>query len=896
MVCDDTCVRIIETVLAEKCTSLSSWLSSKESADIAFCKSIDAVSSARNHNATVVIIAIVNSLDDNSVEPFIQAGADEVLTLVEIAAGRLKLLIKKTLASPRSDSAGQPEISVADTVRSDLEMRNNFMSALSDVSMRLLERKSVDELMDHIALQATALANVESAFVSKVHESGQYMEIVGAAGRFSEFRGMTHEREEDVAGLAWELEELVLVESRAEDKKFAELWGDSVKRCAVPFYAEGRLLGVVCVALDSLENSLENYLDILKLFTRTVSIAIENSILINEQKAELVRHTAIGEITQSFYSASNLRELIDGVCKSLLTVFSSKHVAVSRVGSDGKFSLLAEWQKNENSVQRVTYVNAKMMANSISQWCVENKQSGLIPRGHEDERDSAAVRKIRKLLGFGGTISLPLLQEDTVWGVLVLSKGVEQRDFTDVELSLLELLMSQLSSSVMRQNLLDKIHFQAFHDSLTKLPNRLKFESALNHLVSEKNEREHFALLFLDLDGFKAVNDNQGHSVGDELLKQVSRRLTGCLQDKDLLARMGGDEFAVLLRGVKSIESALSIAHRLSRAVGQKFVVDKYNLKIGVSIGLSFFPENGETVDDLLRNADFAMYEAKAEGNSSVKSFNLTMAEQYRTRITLENDLLNAIEKEQFELHYQPKVDLVHGEVSGVEALLRWRHPEHGFVSPADFVPLAEEAGYITEIGKWVLNEAIRQTALWHAQGLNSISMAVNISAPQFVLEDFASGVIQTLRDHQLDPACLELEVTESVVMNNLSKVVSTLDQLREQGITIAIDDFGTGYSSLSYLENLPLDCMKIDKVFVDKMVTGSEEYSLVNTILTMARTLGLKTVAEGIENEEQLRKLLALGCECVQGYYFSRPVPAEDIGQTLQLIQEQFHEQRKAS
>jgi len=358
---------------------------------------------------------------------------------------------------------------------------------------------------------------------------------------------------------------------------------------------------------------------------------------------------------------------------------------------------------------------------------------------------------------------------------------------------------------------------------------------------------------------------------------------------------MGGDEFAVLLRGVKSKENALSIAQRLSTAIGQKFIVDKYNLKIGVSIGLSFYPDNGETVDDLLRNADFAMYEAKAEGNSSVRSFNQSMAEQYRARAALEVDLLHAIENKQFELHYQPKVDVVHGVVSGVEALLRWKHPKHGYIAPVDFVPLAEEAGYITEIGKWALNEAIRQSSQWTEQGLSALTIAVNISAPQFVLEDFASGVITTLGKHNLDPASLELEVTESVVMNNLSKVVDTLNELREQGITIAIDDFGTGYSSLAYLEHLPLDCMKIDKVFVDKLEAGAEEYSLVNTILTMARTLGLKTVAEGVETEAQLKKLLALGCECVQGYYFAKAVPATQIPDAIASIEEMFHEKRKA-
>jgi len=648
------------------------------------------------------------------------------------------------------------------------------------------------------------------------------------------------------------------------------------------------------LAWDSADESLENYLDILKLFTRTVSIAIENSMLISEQKAELKRHVAIGEITQSFYSASNLGELIDSVCKSLLSVFKSRHATVCRYSQDGKFSLLSEWQRTDDEIKRANYVNVKMMSSSISQWCVENKQIGLVPSGVQDDRDSAAVQKIKGLLGIGCSISIPLMQEDNVWGVLVLGKANDQRDYTDVELSLLDLLMSQLSSSIARQNLLDKVHFQAFHDSLTKLPNRLRFENVLNKIVSDgTTSTDKFALLFLDLDGFKGVNDNQGHSIGDELLRQVAKRLAGVLQEKDLLARMGGDEFAVLLRGVKSRENALSIAERLSTAIAQKFIVDKYKLQIGVSIGLSFYPDNGDTVDDLLRNADFAMYEAKAQGKGSVRSFNHEMAEQYRARVSLESDLRSAIDDNQFELHYQPKVDIVRGQVIGVEALVRWIHPELGFVCPGDFIPLAEEAGYITEIGQWILNEAIQQNVEWANNGLADLTMAVNISAPQFVLEDFASGVIATLATHGLEPGLFELEVTESVVMKDVAKVIGTLNTLREQGISIAIDDFGTGYSSLAYLEQLPFDSMKIDKVFVDKLDSDNVEFTLVNTILTMARTLGLQTVAEGIENEDQLNKLLALGCEQVQGYYFSKPVAAGDIPAVIESINQQFADQQ---
>jgi len=780
--------------------------------------------------------------------------------------------------------------------RSALEMRNNFMSALSDVSMRLMERKSIDDMMDHIASQAVSLANADSAFVSMVSENGQFLEIVGAAGRFVDHKGFRQKKNEGIAGLAWSLEELVLVENKADDARYLELWGNSEKRCAVPFFVDSGFAGVVCVPLDSVGTSLEHYLDILKLFTRTVSIAIENALLIAKQKTELSRHIAIGEITQSFYSASNLDDLINNFCKSLLNVFDSRHATVCRYSDDGKFSLLADWQRDDSEIRPVNFVSMKLMSNSISNWCAENRKIALVPRGVNDERDSTAMRKIKEVLGIGCSVTLPLMHDDGVWGVLFLGKSNELKDFTGVELSLLELLTTQLSSSVMRQQLLDQIHFQAFHDSLTQLPNRLRFENTLRGVVeSDSESQEKFALMFLDLDGFKSVNDNQGHKVGDELLKRVSKRLNGCLAEKDLIARMGGDEFAVMLRGVKSKKDAMSIADRLRDAIGRNYVVENYNLKIGVSIGVSFYPDNGESVDDLLRNADFAMYEAKAAGDGRVRSFNTTMADQYRDRITLENDLKSALENQHLELHYQPKIDLIGKKVFGVEALLRWNHPVHGYISPAVFVPIAEEAGYITAIGNWVLQEAIEQSARWNADNVPDISMAINISAPQFVLDDFADRVVSLLQTNALEAGQLELEVTESVVMNNVSKVVGTLDRLRQAGITIAIDDFGTGYSSLAYLETLPLDCMKIDKAFVDKLDTGSSKYSLVNTIITMAGSFGLRTVAEGVETEDQLDKLTLLGCECAQGFYFSKPVIASEIKSTIENIEKRLIVFKKA-
>lgn len=902
LVCESACSHLIEPILSTltpdsyRLIELSGWLASDGTADFVICNStnqFDTIKAIRKRDASVYVLAVVEDLREESSLRVLEYGANDVITASELGSDRFELIVRTKLNANTSASND----SALDEARFELETRNKFMSALSDISMQLMERKSVDALMDEIAMYAVSLSSSESAFVSMLHESGEYLEVRGASGKFADFKGFQHAKGEDVAGIAWDLEELVLFESKAEEIEHDELWGGSIKRCAVPFFVDGHFAGVVCVALESLGETLTNHLDILKLFTRTVSLAIENSLLITNQKDELARNVAVGELTRTFYSATNLRDLVDGVCQSLLTVFDSKLITVCEYSANDRFVLLAEWQNDKDAIRRSNFSNVKMMSSSVSQWCVDNMQCTVIPRNVEDDRESEAVQRIKKLLGVGCSITLPLIQDEVVWGVLSMGKDASKRNYTDVEVSLIELLASQLSSSILRQNLLDRIQFQAFHDSLTKLPNRLMFENTLTKLVTnQESDQEIFALMFLDLDGFKAVNDNQGHTVGDELLKSVAKRLAGCLHEKDLLARMGGDEFAVLLRGVKSQENAHTIALRLSNAIEQKFIVDNYNLKIGVSIGVSFYPENGLTADDLLRNADFAMYEAKAEGNSSVRSFNQSMAVQYRDRVALESDLKSAIENKQFELYYQPKVDLSNTMVTGVEALLRWNHPQHGYVSPDDFISLAEDAGYITEIGKWVLNEAVRQNSIWAESGLNYLVMAVNVSAPQFVQDDFTTSVLDTLTAHKLAPAQLELEVTESVVRNNMSKVVGTLSEIREAGISIAVDDFGTGYSSLAYLEQLPLDCLKIDKVFVDKLMGGADkENTLVNTIITLARSFGLLTVAEGVENEEQVRKLRSLGCESVQGFYFSKPVTASQIPAAIESIESRFSTVRKA-
>ena len=434
--------------------------------------------------------------------------------------------------------------------------------------------------------------------------------------------------------------------------------------------------------------------------------------------------------------------------------------------------------------------------------------------------------------------------------------------------------------------LLADIHRQARRDRLTGLPNRLCLEERLaRRLGRERGEREETALLMLDVDDFEAVNDTFGHEIGDELLRRIAARLSERLGDGGLLAALGGDEFAVVLWKVEDGARALELAERLRGVCERPFEIDGAALRVTLSAGVSVTGDHVHSAPGLLQRASIAMRQAKDAGKDRAHPFSLELAERSRARIALEADLRQAIARDQLELHYQPKVDARTGKVRGAEALLRWRHPEHGYVSPARFVPIAERCGLIVPIGTWVLREAIREAAGWSRLGLGGLGVSVNVSAEQIVGEGFAELVEEALAAGTLEPERLEIEVTESVAMLDVGLVVERLGRLRAGGVRIAIDDFGTDYSSLRYLEELPLDTLKIDRSFVVKLDRSDQGRSLVNTIVLMARSLGLETVAEGVETPEQLAKVTAIGCDQVQGYYHSKPVPAAELPGTVARI-----------
>ena len=423
----------------------------------------------------------------------------------------------------------------------------------------------------------------------------------------------------------------------------------------------------------------------------------------------------------------------------------------------------------------------------------------------------------------------------------------------------------------------------AQHDFLTGLPNRMLLNDRVGQaIVAAQRHMKKVAVLFLDLDGFKHINDSLGHAIGDKLLQSVAKRLANCVRGPDTISRQGGDEFVVLLSEVERSEDAAITARRMLKDVAEAHSIDLQDLHVTTSIGVSVFPDDGLDAETLVKNADTAMYQAKENGRQSYQFFKPAMNTRAVERQFIEESLRRALERQEFALHYQPKISLSTGEITGAEALIRWTHPIRGPVSPAQFIPVAEDCGLILPIGNWVLREACKQARAWMDAGLPLGTMAVNISAMEFRDENFLEGIFAILKDTGLDPRFLELELTESVLMKHAESTESILKSLRAKGVQLAVDDFGTGYSSLSYLKKFPLDALKIDQSFVRQITTAPDETTIVTAIISMGRSLKLRVVAEGVETHDELAFLQDHQCDEAQGYYFSRPVLPQQFAQLL--------------
>jgi diguanylate cyclase (GGDEF)-like protein/PAS domain S-box-containing protein len=426
----------------------------------------------------------------------------------------------------------------------------------------------------------------------------------------------------------------------------------------------------------------------------------------------------------------------------------------------------------------------------------------------------------------------------------------------------------------------------AQHDFLTDLPNRMLFNDRLKQAISlATRHSKQLAVLFVDLDHFKKINDSLGHRVGDKVLKSVAERLASCVRRTDTVSRIGGDEFVVLLSQVENGEDAAVSARKILRVLALPHLIENKSLDVNVSIGVSTYPSDGADAEILMNKADTAMYEAKQQGRNTCQFFRRDMQTRLADRQLLERDLRYALGRNEFLLHYQPKVDLQGGRITGVEALIRWEHPERGLIYPSQFVPIAEECGLIVAIGRWVLREACRQARAWSGAGLGVVPIAVNVSASEFEDKDFLSCIRATLIASGVEPAKLELELTESVLMQDAESTVRTLAALKAMGVQLAIDDFGTGYSSFTYLRRFPVDALKLHQSFVQEITADAKDATIVDAMINIGKSLKRRVIAEGVETRAQLNFLQRHGCAEGQGYYFSRPIAAEQVGTLLKSV-----------
>jgi diguanylate cyclase (GGDEF)-like protein len=449
------------------------------------------------------------------------------------------------------------------------------------------------------------------------------------------------------------------------------------------------------------------------------------------------------------------------------------------------------------------------------------------------------------------------------------------RSFSEDEANFLDAIARILATAVERHDAKNRLTWLAQYDALTNLPNRRQLAASLEDAIARAaRDGQRAAVMFVDLDRFKNVNDMLGHGVGDQLLVQAAARLQACAGGADVVARLGGDEFALVLPQVVENADAAAVAERVVEALARPFHLEGQQLFVSASVGIAAYPEDGQDAETLLKNADTAMYGAKNDGRNNYRFYAAAMREHTAQRLQLESQLRQALERAEFLLHYQPKLDLAAGTISGFEALLRWNHPQRGLVPPLEFIPILEDTGLIIQVGEWVIQEVCRQLRAWQAQGMAPAPVAINLSARQLQQDDLVGAVDAIVRAAGVDPRLLEFELTESMLMTNPEAAVETLSRIKALGMRLSVDDFGTGYSSLAYLKRFPLDALKIDRTFVRDLPGDSDDAAITKAVIRLAHSLSLKVVAEGVENVEQIRELEKYGCDEIQGYYIGRPLP----------------------
>jgi diguanylate cyclase (GGDEF)-like protein len=667
---------------------------------------------------------------------------------------------------------------------------------------------------------------------------------------------------------------------------------------AAPLIKAGKSVGVLLFFVSRSWARDEEIVALLARMAENVSFALDNfkraeeKAKADEQRERLARmFAALSATNEAIMRARSRSELHELVCKAAASGgrFNSTSIFLVRPDSDYLDVVAAAGPTAENARRvKVSINEAHPEGRGLCGTAFRSRRASITNDYTGDAR-GAAFQQVIHREGAKSGAAFPLLVHGLPVGVMLFISSVTDT-FTPEFVELLQRLADNVSFALENFDRADektkadqRIEYLASHDSLTHLPNREMFNALLRHAIEvARRYRRQFALLFIDLDRFKVINDSLGHDAGDLLLVEIARRLRTALRSSDVVARLGGDEFVVILEQTGENREVERVTGDLLSVLSQPLQLSGHECHTTASIGIAMYPADGTDVQTLTKNADMAMYLAKEDGKNGFRFFTKEIKTQSIERLTLETALRYALERDQFALHYQPKVDMASGQITGVEALLRWTHPDLGVVPPMQFIPLAEETGLIVPVGRWVLKEACAQNMAWQRRGLRPVAMAVNLSPRQFADGHLLQDVDEALAASGMSPVLLQLEVTESMVMRNVARAVKVLDAIRSRGIRLAIDDFGTGYSSMSLMKHFPIDTIKIDRSFVRDLSRDSEDQAIARAIISMGKALGMTVVAEGVETVEQQTFLRNHACDEMQGFLFSKPLPPQKLAALL--------------
>ncbi len=595
----------------------------------------------------------------------------------------------------------------------------------------------------------------------------------------------------------------------------------------------------------------------------------------------------ISQCNETLVRTTNEDELLQAICRHIVDIGGYRLAWVGYAHHDMDKSVLpaSYFGQNENYLQNLHITWADEVRGRGPVGTAIRERRSVVAHNTQTDQNFAPWRDSAHRHGFASTLALPLRSKDVVVGALCIY-AAEPGAFDNEEINLLQKLaddlaygITSLREAMARENFERQLNYQANYDSITGLANRTLFIDRLNQAIVYAGRGNRLvAVMLIDLDRFKTINDSLGHAVGDQLLKQMGKRLANILREGDTVARLSVDEFGVVLSDMAIAEDVIPLAHKLLHTIAQPLTFDEQEIFITGSAGISFYPRDGENAETLLQGAYSAMHSAKSLGGNNFHFYARDMNQRVSMRLALDGAMRRALDHNELQVHYQPKVSLTTGQIMGGEALIRWPHPEMGMIPPMDFIPLAEETGMIVRLGEWVLNHVCQKMRTWIDAGVSVQPMAVNLSARQFRQENLPMMVRQALHDNNLDPQLLELEITESTAMFDVEKAVTTLQELKQIGVKLSLDDFGTGYSSLTYLKRFPIDHLKIDRAFVRDITFDPDDAAICTAVIGLAHNLKMRVIAEGVETQGQMNYLRLNHCDEMQGYYFSRAVPADEF------------------